>query len=399
MFAVMAFTQTAMAASKAPKKIKLNKTKVTMYVGDTKTLKTTFTPSKAGKSVKWTSSNKKVATVTKKGRIKALKAGKTVITCTSKLNKKVKVKCRVTVKKPVKTKSIKLSDSSILLDIGYSYKLKAKVSPSTATYKTVKWKSSDKSVVTVSSSGKCVGVAPGEAVITCYSEKYPAVKAKCRVEVMKPRNVMNDEELLEKFELILSHSCEPMYLKLQGQSVSSKRDSCGDYIYSIDFNANGTVKYIDALAGWVSLGSTYCQYSASPYITFGGKPDNAMDIRDSVRDGTYDFANDPDEVKIGWFMWAKDESKANLEKMINGRISNAVYDQLISYRNSTTANLSGGSVVIVYGKNPDGVLTGRYAGLVSYNMSSNASYYAIIGVASDNEETYGKVLTGNPKFY
>ena len=51
MFAVMAFTQTATAASKAPKKIKLNKTKVTMYVGDTKTLKTTFTPSKAGKSV------------------------------------------------------------------------------------------------------------------------------------------------------------------------------------------------------------------------------------------------------------------------------------------------------------------------------------------------------------
>lgn len=53
-------------------KIKLNKTKITIYVGKTVTLKVQNNK----KKVKWTTSNKKIATVTKKGKVKGKKVGR-----------------------------------------------------------------------------------------------------------------------------------------------------------------------------------------------------------------------------------------------------------------------------------------------------------------------------------
>ena len=86
---ITALPANAQAAGKA--KIKLSKSKLTLYVGKTKTLKLKGTK----KNPKWSSSKKSVATVTKKGKVKAKKKGSTVIT--AKLGKK-KYKCKVTVK-------------------------------------------------------------------------------------------------------------------------------------------------------------------------------------------------------------------------------------------------------------------------------------------------------------
>lgn len=72
-------------------KVKLNKTKVTLKVGKTYTLKLKNNK----KKIKWSTSNKKVATVSSKGKIKAKKKGKATIT--AKVGKK-KYKCKVTVK-------------------------------------------------------------------------------------------------------------------------------------------------------------------------------------------------------------------------------------------------------------------------------------------------------------
>ena len=72
--------------------VKLNKSKLTLEVGESKQLK--VKGSKAGK-VKWSSSKKKIATVSKKGKVTAVKIGKTDII--AKVGKK-KLKCRVTVK-------------------------------------------------------------------------------------------------------------------------------------------------------------------------------------------------------------------------------------------------------------------------------------------------------------
>ena len=81
-------------------KVKLNKTKANLNVGKSLTLKATVTQKKASsKAVVWKSSNKKVATVTGKGVVKAKKAGTVKITATAKDGSGKKATCKVTVKK------------------------------------------------------------------------------------------------------------------------------------------------------------------------------------------------------------------------------------------------------------------------------------------------------------
>ena len=88
-------------------KVKLNKTKSTMTVGKKQTLKATVTPKKASsKAVVWQSSNKKVATVTSKGVVKAKKAGTVKITATAKDGSGKKASCKVTVKKASAAKPV-----------------------------------------------------------------------------------------------------------------------------------------------------------------------------------------------------------------------------------------------------------------------------------------------------
>ena len=78
----------------AAKKVKLNKTKATIYIGRTVSLKLKNNK----KKVKWTTSNKNIATVSKKGKVKGKKTG--MATIIAKVGKK-KYKCKVTVKKKV----------------------------------------------------------------------------------------------------------------------------------------------------------------------------------------------------------------------------------------------------------------------------------------------------------
>ncbi|MBO5488264.1 MAG: substrate-binding domain-containing protein [Eubacterium sp.] len=83
-----------------PRKITLKiKNKITLKKGKTKKIKYTIYPANAvNKKVKFKSSNKKVATVSSKGVIKAKKKGKATITVTT-VEGNVKAKIKVTVKK------------------------------------------------------------------------------------------------------------------------------------------------------------------------------------------------------------------------------------------------------------------------------------------------------------
>jgi cobalamin biosynthesis Mg chelatase CobN len=103
------------ASSKTVKvtKLTLNYSKLPLKKGKSQTLKVTVKPNNASnKGVKWTSSNKKVATVTQKGLVKAIKAGTAKITVTAKDGSKKKAVCTVTVKKASSGSSKKSSSGS-----------------------------------------------------------------------------------------------------------------------------------------------------------------------------------------------------------------------------------------------------------------------------------------------
>ncbi len=143
---------------------------------------------KGNKKLKWKSSNKKVATVTSKGVVKAKKVGKATITATAQDGSKAKGKMKLVVRRLV-TK-IRMNKTSANIMIGKSVKLKVIVTPSNATVKGVTWKSGDKAIATVDG-GKVIGVGAGLVKITATSKDAKKKKCYCWVTVAEPVPVTN----------------------------------------------------------------------------------------------------------------------------------------------------------------------------------------------------------------
>ena len=169
---------------KETKSIAKLKATISLNVSGTIPLKTkqTFTPKvtmgKGDKVVSWKSSNKKVVSVGRNGKVKGLKAGKTAtitVQLQSGLKKSFKVKVQ---KKNVATKSLKVVNvstgkkvsSKVSLKRKQTLKLATTVSPITSKEK-VKYSSSNKKVVSVSSKGVIKAKKKGKATITVKSGK------------------------------------------------------------------------------------------------------------------------------------------------------------------------------------------------------------------------------------
>ena len=146
-------TDTTVQAAKKPTKLTLNNKTAVMSVGDKLTLKVkAVKPKNAAKSVKWTSSNKKIAAVSSAGKVTAKGNGKVTITAKSKVNKKVSAKCKITVYKA--TKKLTLSgEKAYTLKKGETVTLKAAVTPAKGA-QPVQWTSSSTKVAKVSAGGK-----------------------------------------------------------------------------------------------------------------------------------------------------------------------------------------------------------------------------------------------------
>lgn len=186
---------TANAATKKPKKIYLKATSTTVDIkGKVKVSVYKTKPSKASKSVKWKSSNKKVATVSKSGYVTGKKKGTVKITATSKKNKKAKKTIKIKVKN-LKAKSVTMSKKSMSMFVTKKAALKATVKGSAGFYNQgVTWKTSNKRVATVDSKGNVVAKGVGSATITA-TERGGSKKATCAVKVLAaPDNVTVDKD-------------------------------------------------------------------------------------------------------------------------------------------------------------------------------------------------------------
>lgn len=171
--------QCVVTVKQAVKTIKLNKTLITGSKGTKVTLKAKVTPTKAdNRIVKWQSSNKKIATVNKKGVVTVKGKGCAVIKCTSGDGSGVYSKC--VVNNSSKAKSIKLNKKSAKISAGLGLKLKATVK---GNCKEVLWKSSNNKVATVTDSGIVKGIENGKAVISAQTMDDSKKVAKCTVTV------------------------------------------------------------------------------------------------------------------------------------------------------------------------------------------------------------------------
>ncbi len=159
-----------------PKSAKLNKTSLTLGVKETYTLTATISPSNKVDVSSWSSSNKKVATVSSSGKITAKKTGTTTITFKTSNGKKAT--CKVTVKKAPtklginKTKATVKVKKTVNLDHKFS---------SGQYSNSITWTSSNTKIATVSSSGVVKGVKKGTVTIT--AKTFNGKTAKCKITV------------------------------------------------------------------------------------------------------------------------------------------------------------------------------------------------------------------------
>ncbi|UZO82592.1 Ig-like domain-containing protein [Aquimarina sp. ERC-38] len=154
--------------------INLSPATMTLKAGTTRKLAANVTPANATvKRITFTSGNPSVATVNADGVVRAVKAGRAVITAKSvdgnfsKTSTVTVTKDGTTTKIPVT--GINLAPATMTLRAGTTRKLAANVTPANATVKRITFTSGNPSVATVNADGMVRAVKAGRAVITAKS--------------------------------------------------------------------------------------------------------------------------------------------------------------------------------------------------------------------------------------
>ena len=149
----------------------LDKNFITMFVGDSRSLKVTIKPKDATiKEVKWTSSDPSIAIVDEDGVVTGLKAGRITITAEAMDNSGKKVICVVDVRDRVPATSVTLADRNIVMVPGETRTVQVVLNPTNST-DNFTWSTDNAAIASVNrTSGKITAKAPGTAMITVMTD-------------------------------------------------------------------------------------------------------------------------------------------------------------------------------------------------------------------------------------
>lgn len=169
--------------------VKLLQTSKTMKVGEKYQIGAMVYPENAtDKTLSYESSDASVASVSGTGQVEAKKEGNARITITSVNGKTAELLVTVEAQKPpVEVILVKLSETSKTMKVGEKYQIWSTIFPASATNKSLLYKSSDASVVSVSGTGLIEAKKAGNARITVISANGKT--AELKVTVTKEINV------------------------------------------------------------------------------------------------------------------------------------------------------------------------------------------------------------------
>ena len=235
--------------------ITLDKTELTMEIGDDPvTLIATVIPDGAtNKTVTWSSSNEKVATVDANGKVTAVGNGEAKITAKA---SDYTATCTVNVNTLVN--GITLDKTELTMEVADApVKLTAKVTPDGANDKTVTWSSDNTDVATVDANGKVTAVGNGEAKITAKASDYTAT---CTVKV-------TNTVTLSKLIYSARFTAKNGYIligKLNGSCMISIAD--GATVTLDNVNIAGNNSYLTNYAGLTCEGDATILLTGTNYV-------------------------------------------------------------------------------------------------------------------------------------
>lgn len=178
--------------------VSISRTSATIGVGATMQLTASCAPANTSQRVKWNSSDPTVASVNAYGVVTGHKNGECEIFATSEYGGK-KARCRLLVTDG-KVKDIELATTKITVYAGSKAQISATVFPYWAANKGISYKSSKKSIASVSKDGVIRGKKPGKCTITCKA-KDGGSTVKIKVTVKKAKRVKSVKLTKKKLKL------------------------------------------------------------------------------------------------------------------------------------------------------------------------------------------------------
>ena len=158
---------------------KLNKTKVFVSAGSKKKLKV---KNRDGRKVKWHSLDRSIVRVSKKGVVRGVAGGSAFVTAAVGTDPQTVLTCLV------KVRSMSFREKKVTMRVGNKQALAL---DTTNISGKIKWKSSNKSVATVSKRGVVKAKKKGTVKITA---SYKDCKAVCKVKVRKAKTMNTETE-------------------------------------------------------------------------------------------------------------------------------------------------------------------------------------------------------------
>ena len=172
---------TVKSLDRSLKSISLNKTELTLKVGESETLSINYNPSYASnKDVSWSSSNNDIVTIDN-GKVTAIKPGTVEIKATSKEGNHESI-CKVTVLFPP-IESIKFERDKQTVYVGSTTTLKTISTPEDSMINNPVWSSSDETIATIEN-GELTALNVGKTTVT-ISDSEGKVTASTEITVIE----------------------------------------------------------------------------------------------------------------------------------------------------------------------------------------------------------------------
>ncbi|OUO28827.1 leucine-rich repeat protein [Eubacterium sp. An3] len=219
--------------------VTLSQSELKLNKGDKGKLVMTVTPADFTDEVTWKSSDPDVVTVDDSGQISAKSVGEATVKVQV---GNVSASCSVTVVQPVT--SISLDKKTLEMDALDTYQLTARVSPSDAADKSVRWSSSDEKIASVDENGLVTALKKGNATITVKAQDGSGVSSTCSVTVKNTAHVAADVSEMESTHPYANNCSDFWVYTLNGADglsvtfdAQTEMEDKFDYLYI--FNATG----------------------------------------------------------------------------------------------------------------------------------------------------------------
>lgn len=235
--------------------VKLDKSSIRINVGQTYRLKkTVWTNGSKNPGVKFTSKNKRIASVGKtSGKIKGKRVGSTVITAKTTDSVHATARCRVIVIR--RATLLRLNKTYANCYIGKTFKLKATIKPKNASIKKVKWSSSNSKIASVLSNGKVTGIAEGDVYITAKTTDGSNKTARCYVKVTEPVPATSIVVAQSNLTMKKGDTTKLSYTVLPENTSDSIR-MASDNTRVVKVSNSGTVKAVGTGTATITITST-----------------------------------------------------------------------------------------------------------------------------------------------